>query len=65
MSTRAERFRAIDAAVFRVITDADWARALRREREAKNARLGENARTQDGEMRAEAPGQTVLNLNIP
>lgn len=32
MSTKEERFRAMDAAVFRTITGADWGAMFRRER---------------------------------
>lgn len=36
MSTRQERFLAIDAAVFRVISDEDWRRAFARARAERN-----------------------------
>lgn len=44
MSTREERLRAIDAAVFRAITSADWAVALRRARGAGESGPGAGAR---------------------
>lgn len=37
MKTRTEILPAIDRAVFRVITDADWARELRAARSRRNA----------------------------